>query len=105
MAFNSNASSWSFPSGHTASIFAISTVLAKQFDHQLIRFGAYFFAGSVAFQRLLVRKHWASDVIVGAAIGYLVGNTVVNKYQSKKNQQLEVKPFLAFNRFGLSLNF
>jgi membrane-associated phospholipid phosphatase len=30
--------------------------------------------------RITENKHWASDVLVGAALGYLTGKQVVNNY-------------------------
>src|SRR5262245_61656448 len=59
----------SFPSGHAASAFTAAMLLR---DSPLAP--AYFvLAGLVATSRVYVKMHHASDVLVGAAIGFAVG--------------------------------
>ena len=55
------------------------TVLAKRYDRWWIKFPAYTVAVSVGLQRIDSRNHWGADVVVGGAIGYWVGSTLVNK--------------------------
>jgi len=102
--FSTTTSKLSFPSGHTSSIFALMTVLANQYDRQWVKFTAYGFATSVAFQRMLYRKHWASDVIVGGLIGYLTGNCIVKKHR-ERIQRYSLSPYSEGNKFGLVLKF
>lgn len=67
----------SFPSGHASNAFALATVVA---GHYGWRGGipAYALAGAMAASRLQRNRHHLSDVVGGAAIGYLVGHTVVH---------------------------
>lgn len=60
----------SFPSGHTATAFALATGLSMIYPHGK----TYFFslAVLVAIQRVLVQAHYPSDVLAGAVIGFLV---------------------------------
>ncbi|MEE9170600.1 MAG: phosphatase PAP2 family protein [bacterium] len=92
------------PSGHASSAFAMMTVIAKQYDQWWIRIPAYTLAVSVALQRMDDRQHWASDVLVGGAIGYLVSSSLVNRYKNKP-QGTSVQPYASKNGLGLSLNF
>ncbi|RMF62145.1 MAG: phosphatase PAP2 family protein, partial [Calditrichaeota bacterium] len=46
------------PSGHSSSIFALMTVIAKQYPRWWIKYPAYAFAVSVALQRIDARQHW-----------------------------------------------
>ena len=94
----------SFPSGHTASIFAVMTVLAEQYDDLWIKFSAYSFATSVAFQRMLYRKHWASDVIVGGLIGYFVNHQIVKRHNAQV-QKYHFYPFYEDSKLGIALHF
>ena len=69
----------SFPSGHAASSFAFATVVAEQYhDKPLIAIGAYSAATAVSLSRIGGLNHFPSDVLVGAAIGTLIGRFVVH---------------------------
>lgn len=67
----------SFPSNHATQAFALATVVASHYDQRWVKWLAYGIAGSVGFSRVYHDDHWASDVLAGAAIGALVGRTVV----------------------------
>lgn len=62
----------SFPSGHSAQMFASATVLARHLGARAAwpAFGA---AGFVALSRLNQHRHHVSDVIFGAGVGVAVG--------------------------------
>jgi membrane-associated phospholipid phosphatase len=62
----------SFPSGHTSSTFATATVLQREFGWK-VGVPAYAAATAVAVSRMTENKHYASDVIFGAAIGLVAG--------------------------------
>jgi len=73
--------STSFPSGHTTVIFAAATVFAKEYKNTpWVPVVAYSAASLVGLSRITENKHWATDVIVGATLGYLCGAQVVNNY-------------------------
>jgi hypothetical protein len=75
-----------FPSGHTATVFSIATVFAKMYaDQPVIPVIAYSTATLVGLSRLTEHAHWMSDVLVGAALGYLCGTQVVNNYRNTYN--------------------
>ena len=61
----------SFPSTHAVAAFALAFVLARRFP----RFKSVFYAGAalVALSRILLRKHYPSDVLTGAALGLATG--------------------------------
>lgn len=94
----------SMPSGHTSSIFAMMTVLAKQYDSWYVKVPAYTFAASVAMQRINDNKHWSSDILIGATIGYLVGSSVVKKYHYKTGY-INILPTINANSVGLNIQF
>jgi len=74
----------SFPSGHSASAFAVATVIAEESKNLAIDIFAYSIACMVALSRVNDNFHWASDVFFGSVIGYFVGKKV-----SKINLQKE----------------
>jgi len=66
----------SLPSLHTASSFAVAHVLAHESDSLPVKILCYTGASFVGFSRMYKDKHWASDVVLAAAIGELAGNSV-----------------------------
>jgi membrane-associated phospholipid phosphatase len=66
---------FSFPSGHSATAFATATVLQRDLGW---KFGvpAYALASYVAASRVQVKRHFLSDVTLGAALGIVAGRTV-----------------------------
>jgi membrane-associated phospholipid phosphatase len=71
----------SFPSGHTTVAFAAATVFAREYsDRKWVPIVAYTAASLVGISRVTENKHWTSDVVIGAALGYLTGRLVVNNY-------------------------
>lgn len=95
----------SFPSGHTSSIFALMTVLAKESGSRWVQIPAYTFATSVGFQRMLDRKHWTSDVIAGGLIGYLIGSAVVRKDQNTNTAKPRFHPYMNGKKAGIEIAF
>ncbi len=72
--FSFTDSNWnSFPSGHTASAFAMARVLSHWADNVAVSIFLYGSAGMTAYARMYEGKHWLSDVLIGGAIGYWVG--------------------------------
>ena len=79
--YQGKRSNSSFPSGHTTVAFAAATVFAKEYaNHPIIPIIAYTSASLIGISRITENKHWLTDVLVGAALGYVTGNQVVNNY-------------------------
>ncbi|MEO6330728.1 MAG: phosphatase PAP2 family protein [Ginsengibacter sp.] len=98
---NSNSKSSSFPSGHTTAAFAAATVYALEYRNKpLIPILSYSAATLIGLSRITENKHWPTDVLVGAALGFLSGKQVVNNYHRfskiKQPQQEKLKA-LSFN--------
>ncbi|MCH5684333.1 phosphatase PAP2 family protein [Niabella sp. W65] len=64
---------YSFPSGHTANAFAAATFLSEEYKHRFkwMPYAAYSIAGTVGLLRMANNRHYASDVLAGAGIGFL----------------------------------
>jgi hypothetical protein len=94
----------SLPSGHTSSVFALTTVLAKQYPRWWVRLPAYTFASCVGLQRMESRNHWASDVFVGGTIGYVVGSCLVERHGDSGEPGVGFGPAVVGGRAGASLS-
>ncbi|PKL82940.1 MAG: hypothetical protein CVV24_07570 [Ignavibacteriae bacterium HGW-Ignavibacteriae-3] len=76
----------SLPSGHVTLAFSLSTVLAKNTGSDLLKILAYIPAVLTAVSRVYQDNHWTSDVILGASIGYFVGDWVTRQHVDKESR-------------------
>jgi len=91
----------SLPSMHTSSSFALASVLAATSDSSLMKAAYYAAATFVGFSRAYQNKHWASDVILGAALGELCGR-VVTGFHAGRNR-VAMAPISYESGAGLAL--
>lgn len=93
--FRKGTSYASFPSGHTTVAFALASTLTAETSRWwpkskwLVASLAYSSATLVGVSRMYNDSHWASDVIVGAAIGTFSGLKVVRYNHSHRNNRLD----------------
>lgn len=69
---------FSFPSGHTMAAFTVSTVMADGTGWAGYTFW-YGMAGITAFARISTNKHWFSDTVTGAWVGFTSAQAALNK--------------------------
>ena len=72
---------FSFPSGHTATAFALATSLCVKYPKWYVIAPSALWACSVGVSRMNEGVHYPSDVLAGAAIG--AGCAVVNIYVNR----------------------
>jgi len=97
---NGKKTNSSFPSGHTTVAFAAATVYAMEYRNKpLVPILAYSAATLIGLSRLTENKHWATDVLTGAAVGYLMGRLIVNNYHryAKLKAPQQKKNTVSFN--------
>jgi len=79
---NSTGAFWgggrSFPSGHSATSFAWASATAHKSHNKWAKIGAYALATGVSLSRYPAKKHFASDILIGATIGYVTGTYLAN---------------------------
>jgi membrane-associated phospholipid phosphatase len=94
----------SFFSGHTSTAFATGSYLYREVDDLIDRnvadatsrgalkafsFGVlYGWAGYVGYSRMADNKHYLGDVLLGAAVGTLMGNVVFDQYFGGDGEKL-----------------
>ncbi len=75
--------SFSFPSGHTATAFALAALLAWAYPHWYARIAFFAYAILVGISRVVVGVHWPVDVAFGAFFGLVsawLGVFIAQKY-------------------------
>lgn len=90
---------YSFPSGHTATAFAIAPVLRQHFGWK-VGLPAYTLATLTGLGRLEDKRHYPTDVIAGAALGLIVGNAVTQGHTA-----LHLPGRVNVDRHGIGLHF
>ncbi len=89
-----NGKDWAWPSGHTAGSFTVASVLDEFYGHK-VGIPAYALASAIGYRMMDVGDHWASDVVFGATLGWVVGHTVADKNKDLTIAGFEVVPFTA----------
>lgn len=91
----------SMPSMHTSSSFAMASVIARTSESIPVALLSYTTAAFVGFSRIYKDKHWASDVVLGAAIGELAGRVVTRFHAG--GGKLAIVPAASANSASLAL--
>lgn len=76
----------SFPSGHTTQAFVLAAVASGHFPKTWVKVLSYGLAAGVGLARMNDDKHFASDVLVGAALGYSVGWTIFKRNEKRRQK-------------------
>jgi hypothetical protein len=108
-----NGHSNSLPSGHTALAFSNATVLFQEFKDTNLAFAStgFVFAATTGTFRMINNKHWFSDVLVGAGIGFLIPQIVYyfkplqhwNPF--KKTKGITIIPLIDGEQYGMYCQF
>jgi hypothetical protein len=88
-----NGGDFAFPSAHTASSFCVASVLDEFYGPQ-IGVPAYIGACMVGWRMMDTGEHWASDVLFGATIGYIVGHSAAAKHKQLEIAGFKVEPMI-----------
>ncbi len=95
--------SYSFPSGHATSAFAVAAILDHYYGPK-VAIPVYATGAFVAFARIEQNKHYLSDVVAGATIGWLIGKTVTRHADEKPRVIPTVSPQVGGVAFGVSID-
>jgi hypothetical protein len=70
----------SFPSSHSLLVWSSAAIVAEEYPSRWVQFGVYSLATGVSLTRVLGQQHFPSDVLVGSALGWMVGHYVYKKH-------------------------
>ncbi len=101
--FDSFSGHSSFPSGHTAAAFAIVTPWVLYYPNAAT-YGLFAISTGTAVARIAFDKHWPTDVLAGAAVGYLTARFLTRRHQnSLSSTAIHVSPAIDEMGTGISL--
>ena len=89
-----NGKKWAWPSGHTSSSFTAASVLHEFYGPQ-VGIPAYVLSSLVAWRMMDTGDHWASDVVFGATLGWVVGHSIAGKHKQMEIAGFKVIPYTA----------
>jgi hypothetical protein len=78
----------SFPSQHAAISWAIASVIAHEYPGPMTKLFAYGVAGGVSAARIAGQKHFATDALVGSALGWYIGRQVFRAHSQYADADL-----------------
>jgi len=95
-----------WPSGHTSSSFTVASVLHEYYGPE-VGLPAYLGAGFVGYRMMDSGDHWASDVLFGAVLGYVIGHHTAGEHMRLELAGFEVLPYtdLQNNKAVAGLSF
>lgn len=70
----------SFPSDHSILAWSAASVIAHEYPGTLTELLAYGGATAISASRVMGKEHFSSDVLVGSALGWLIGYEVYRKH-------------------------
>lgn len=82
--FSNEGGFHSLPSGHTVLSISMAHAIAKQFKNTWVKIGIYAIGSIAPLSRLWENAHWASDIVLGAALSIAVVDGIDNFMKQKK---------------------
>jgi hypothetical protein len=90
------------PSGHTATVFAAATTISDFYTEPWVSYASYTIASVAGISRITERMHWASDIFVGALLGYY--STKIVEKLNYDAEDFSLSPQAGDNSIGVMLS-
>ncbi len=91
----------SFPSGHTATAFAILSPWAFYYPH-VVTYGLLVIGAGAAVARMQLQKHWLTDVLAGGALGVSMAYWLSRKHQGRWSN-VTIAPVVGPDTIGMTM--
>lgn len=98
-----NNGHFGFPSFHTGSLFAASAVVEEHYG-SAAGLSMYALSGLVGWSRIDERDHDLSDVVFGAALGWMIGKSVAGRHL-RGDSRVRLLPYQDADGTGAMLEF
>jgi membrane-associated phospholipid phosphatase len=99
--FRPFSGSTSFPSGHSTTVFALSTPWLLYYPGPA-SVGLMLVSAGTAASRVATDHHWLSDVVAGSAIGFATAYWLSRRHQADR-EWLRISPVLMDDGAGISV--
>lgn len=96
----------SFPSGHTTAAFAAVTPWVLYYPNAAT-YSLFVLSSGTAVARIAFNKHWPTDVLAGAAVGFFTARYLARRHQRPHDEaaRLSVHPAIGGGGAGVILRF
>lgn len=101
--FEAYSGNTSFPSGHTTAAFALVTPWVYYYPSPFT-YSLFGVATGCAVARVAKQHHWPTDVMAGAALGFLTGRFLAKRHLSEANNLL-IEPVASLKGAQLRLTY
>jgi membrane-associated phospholipid phosphatase len=102
--FSSRSAYTALPSGHSSAVWSVATIIADRTDSVFVDAACYGLATLTSLSRIHEDKHWASDVLVGSAIGYFTAKKICALNRDPKAPKLSASFDLTGKRQAITLS-
>jgi membrane-associated phospholipid phosphatase len=77
----------SLPAGHIANVAACASFLSYRFEDPYVSVPAYAIALGVGVGREVDRRHWTSDTVLGALLGFVIGKEIATRSLERHREE------------------
>jgi len=95
----------SFFGGHLANAAGCAAFFSRRFELGAAEPAMFALAGGIGVARLVDRRHWLSDQVIGAAVGYAMGKAVADRQLRRRRPDALEEPQIALACVGWTIRF
>jgi membrane-associated phospholipid phosphatase len=82
--------SFSFPSGHASTIFALCLILSIYIKRDIVKSSLFLLAVIVAYSRVYLSQHFLNDIVAGSVLGCTAAFLMYYAFSNIKNKRFDM---------------